>query len=186
MTSLNIYLYFFLVIKFVCIFIKYLSVFFLVTKWICIFIKYRSEDFSRKSFLFYKIVDFEISKKELRVRLKFVLYVIPWICDACIINLNYEYEFFFTLYKNRSNFFNKILLFTLYKTNLIFYKSIFIFFSLPKQIKFFLQIKFHFLALPKQIWFLFIKPHFLILQNISNFSLRIGHIHKTNLFNFVK
>ena len=108
MFSLNIYLYFFLVIKFVCIFIKYLSVFFLVTKWICIFIKYRSEDFSRKIFLFYKIVDFQISKKELRVKLNLL-------CDSCIISLSHEYKLSFK---------NPFFFFKLLKTNLIFTNQI--------------------------------------------------------------
>ena len=125
MSSLNIYLYFFRVIKFFCIFIKYLSVFFLVTKWICIFIKYRSEDFSRKIFLFYKIVDFQISKKELRVKLNLL-------CDSCIISLSHEYKLSF-----KSPFF-----FLTFKNKFDFHKSNLSFFIFSKQIWFFLTKSF--------------------------------------------
>ena len=70
--SLNIDLIFFFVTKLIYFFLKYRSEFFSTTKQICIFIKYKFENFSEK-FFFLKIVDFEISKNELRVRLKYFL-----------------------------------------------------------------------------------------------------------------
>ena len=101
----------------VCIFIKYKSTFFLVIKQISIFIKYRFEFFLKKfSFfiLFYKIADFEISKKELRVRLKSFLLI----CDACIVSLSRECE---------SSF--KSIFYVLSKTNLIFTNQVSFFFN---------------------------------------------------------
>ena len=49
-------------------------IFFLNTKLVCIFIKNKS-DFFLKSFLCYKIADFEIQKKGLKFRLKLNYYV---------------------------------------------------------------------------------------------------------------
>ena len=73
-------------------------------KLICIFIKFRFEIFFEKV-CFFKIADFEISKKELRVRLKsFFL-----ICDACMVSLSHECE---------SSF--KSIFYLLSKTDLIF------------------------------------------------------------------
>ena len=81
-------------------------------------------NFFLKFFSFYEIADFEISKKELRVRLKsFFL-----ICDACIISLSYEYESSF----NKSHFFLPF-----QKQIWFFYKPNLIFYNFSKQIWFF-------------------------------------------------
>ena len=122
--------------------------------------------------------------------------------------MNYEYEscfnqtsFFSQLYKTYLIFINQIpfLSFTkhiwifssnfifsqLYKTYLIFINQIPFFLSFTKQI-WFLLTKSHFLSFIKQIWFLSIKFHFSQpLKNRSNFSLRKGYIHKTNLFKLI-
>ena len=102
-----------------------------------------------------------------------------------MIGLNYEYEssfkninfffnftktnlIYFTLYKNKSDFFyNKILLFTLYKNISDFFFT--------NQISFFFlyQNRFDFYSS---------NP---ILQNRFDFSLRGGHIPKTNLFKLI-
>ena len=117
---------FFFITKLVYIFIKYRFVFFWSQNWFVFslntdlnffqpqnwYVFYLNTDlnFFLKFFSFYEIADFEISKKELRVRLKsFFL-----ICDACIISLSYEYESSF----NKSHFF-----FTLSKTDLIFLQT---------------------------------------------------------------
>ena len=103
--------------KLICIFLWCRFEFFSNTKLICIFLRCKSEfffytqnwyvfslyidlyfsghktnlNFFFLSFLFYKIVDFEISKKKLRVRLKSFLLI----CDACIVSLSHECESFF-------------------------------------------------------------------------------------------
>ena len=145
----------------VCIFIKYKSTFFLVIKQISIFIKYRFEFFLKKfSFfiLFYKIADFEISKKELRVRLKsFIL-----ICDACIVSLFHECDssfkkssFFYPFKKQIWFFFFfflqiKSFFFYLAKTDLIFINPILFKF-------FFLSFKKIDLIFKNQIFFFFFQ-----------------------------
>ena len=111
--------------------------FFLVKKLFCIFIKYRSKIFFVEVFFFYKIVDFEIWKKELRVRLKsFFL-----ICDACIVSLSHECEtsfksLFYLLSKTDLIFTNQISFFLSFKkTDLNFTNPISFFLTLPKKKK---------------------------------------------------
>ena len=179
----------FLNTKQICIFLRCRSEFFSNRKLICIFLRGRSIFFCSKKWFefflkffsfFYKIADFEISKKKLRARLKSFLLI----CDACIVSLSHKCEssfksfFIYLLYKNRSNFYqsnpffflpftkidliftNQIFLFTLYKNKFDFYKSNLSFYPLQKQI-WFLPIKSHFFKLTKTIWFLSIKYFFL-------------------------
>ena len=180
----------------------------MIIKQIYTFIKHRSKFFLKK-FLFiylYKIADFEISKKELRVRLKSIYLI----CDACIVSLPHECEssskksFFFTLSKNSSDFFYKSnLIFYLTKIDLIFTNPILFFLSFKKidlifinQISFFIlqENRFDF-SWSNLIFFLyknifdFYKSNliffFFNFQNRANFSFKRGYIHKTNLFNVI-
>ena len=125
--------------------------------------------FFRKSlffiFYFYKIADFEISKKKLRVRLKSFLLI----CDACIASLSPECE----------SSFKSLFWFSLQKHIWFFLQINFFFFFYPlqKQI-WFLPIKSFFLLstktdlifypLQKQIWFFFKKRTLFIRQIYLN------------------
>ena len=125
---------FFFVTKLIYFFLKYRSEFFSTTKQICIFIKYKSKNFSEK-FFFLKIVDFEISKNELRVRLKYFLNM--WCMhnrfELWIWVLFCKSHFFNFTKKKKTDliFLNKIPFFILYKTYLIFISPI-LFFILYK------------------------------------------------------
>ena len=144
-----------MITKLVCIFIKYRFVFFWSQNWFVFslntdlnffqpqnwYVFYLNTDlnFFLKFFSFYEIADFEISKKELRVRLKsFFL-----ICDACIISLSHEYEssfknLTFLTFKNRSDFFpNQISFFLTFKKQIWFFTN---------QISFFFSFSFFFLT----------------------------------------
>ena len=163
-------------------------------------------NFFLKSFFFNKIANFEISKKKLRVRLESFLLI----CDARIVSLSHECEssfksLFWFIFQNKPDF---------YQSNLSFYplqkqiwflqiKSLFFFFLTYKNRSDFYQSNLSFYPLQKQIWFLSNKSFFLPVtktyliftnqifffflnfQDRFDFSLKRGHVHKTNLFKLI-
>ena len=116
-------------------------------------------NFSVKVFFFYKIVDFEISKKELRVRLKSFFFLI---CDACIVSLSHECEtsfksLFYLLSKTDLIFTNQISFFLSFKkTDLNFTNPISFFLTLPKKKKKSNQISFFFFLTLQKIDLIFL------------------------------
>ena len=96
--------------------------------------------------------------------------------------------FLSTLYKNKSDFYksNPLFFFLTYKNRSDFYQSNLSFYPLQKQIwflsnkSFFLPVTKTYLIFTNQIFFFFLN-----FQDRFDFSLKRGHVHKTNLFKLI-